>query len=792
MELRLQLRVRAFFALAAASLILATAFGVLISQPAAAAQTIPYKINFQGRLTDSSGNILTDGSYNIKFRIFNASSGGTNIWEEDRVFDASDRRITVTNGLFNVQFGDLTALSPSLFSGTFPLYLEAELPTPATATCAANGCASFTEGAMTPRQPLASSPYAFSADTLDGLDSSSFVQLSAAQQTGSINVNGNITAGGNLQAGTIDAAASGALTLGGANATSISLAKNTTLAGGLTMTLQGSNALVLGSTSASGGILFKDGTANNFAVTLTAPALAASYSLSLPTTAPTGSGQCLQTTSATQLAFGACDTVPTLQSVYTASSPATITLASAKDFAIVSPDVATDPSVVVDLQCTTCSANGGRFAVQDSGTDVFAVNPSGSIVIAPTSGQNISLNLPAASGVRVSSSAAPTVDQVAIDNTASTGVTTAGVNGLSVNYKGGAAAVEAAGIRVDYAPGATSGGTWSGLRIVANATPAASGVTSYGIKLEGPTSSGTGQDTGLYITGTGWDIGIDIRSGGLQLAAQSDPASPAAGNLRIYAKDIAGRIMPKWVGPSGVDTPFQANLGFNRVAWCNPSGGTTLTTFIACMGSAFTNVGTANNPTPTTTNLLTSTRRATYSTGTISGSLASHRQSTLQVWRGNAAGLGGFFYTIRFGTDTLVSGNRAFVGLADSVSAPTNVDPTTTTTPGKIGVAINANTGNWKLVNNVTGTAPTVLDLGASFPVTTTSLYELVLYAAPNASSVGWRVTNISTGAQTSGSLSTNIPASTTFLAPQFWITNNATASAAILDFGGWYLESDN
>ncbi|MCA9327194.1 hypothetical protein KDA14_01575, partial [Candidatus Saccharibacteria bacterium] len=183
----------------------------------------------------------------------------------------------------------------------------------------------------------------------------------------------------------------------------------------------------------------------------------------------------------------------------------------------------------------------------------------------------------------------------------------------------------------------------------------------------------------------------------------------------------------------------------------------------------------------------------TFSTGTTAGTVASNRQSVLQVWRGNAAGLGGFFYTIRFGTDTLATGNRAFIGLSSSVAAPTNIDPTTTGTGiSRIGMAINASTGNWNVVNNISGTAPTVTNLGASFPVDTTSLYELVMFSAPNGSSIGWRVTNISTGAQTSGSMTTNIPNNTTFLAPQHWITNNTTGAAAIIDFSGWYLESDN
>src|SRR4051812_14718675 len=107
MELRRRLRVRAVIALAAAAQIFAAAFGVFVLMhpaPATAVQSVPYLINFQGRLTDNSGNILSDGSYNIKFRLFDAATSGTNRWEGDRVFNGSDHRVTIQNGLFNIQF----------------------------------------------------------------------------------------------------------------------------------------------------------------------------------------------------------------------------------------------------------------------------------------------------------------------------------------------------------------------------------------------------------------------------------------------------------------------------------------------------------------------------------------------------------------------------------------------------------------------------------------------------------------------------------------------------------------
>lgn len=140
-----------------------------------AAQTVPYKINYQGRLVDATGNPRPNGLYNMRFRIHTVASGGTASWTETR---ETTNRVQVTNGIFSVQLGDVTALSPSLFIA-YPLYFEVELPTAGTATCSTASCASWTEGAMTPRALIGASPYAMNADTIDGIDGASFVQLGA-------------------------------------------------------------------------------------------------------------------------------------------------------------------------------------------------------------------------------------------------------------------------------------------------------------------------------------------------------------------------------------------------------------------------------------------------------------------------------------------------------------------------------------------------------------------------------------------------------------------------------------
>ncbi len=70
---------------------------------------IPKLINYQGMLTDDSGNPLTD-TLNITFKIYNASSGGTLRWQE------TQPNIPVINGLFNVILGSVNPIDSLTFN----------------------------------------------------------------------------------------------------------------------------------------------------------------------------------------------------------------------------------------------------------------------------------------------------------------------------------------------------------------------------------------------------------------------------------------------------------------------------------------------------------------------------------------------------------------------------------------------------------------------------------------------------------------------------------------------------
>lgn len=67
----------------------------------------------------------------------------------------------------------------------------------------------------------------------------------------------------------------------------------------------------------------------------------------------------------------------------------------------------------------------------------------------------------------------------------------------------------------------------------------------------------------------------DVHGGFSEYPAIANPSAPAANFLRWYARKISGRMMPKFVGPSGVDMVVQPALFGNRICMFSPQNGTT-------------------------------------------------------------------------------------------------------------------------------------------------------------------------------------------------------------------------
>jgi hypothetical protein len=157
-------------------------------------------------------------------------------------------------------------------------------------------------------------------------------------------------------------------------------------------------------------------------------------------------------------------------------------------------------------------------------------------------------------------------------------------------------------------------------------------------------------------------------------------------------------------------------------------------------------------------------------------------------WRGNAAGLGGFFFACRFGIAQLNSTPRLSVGLATQIISG---NPSSQSNAVCVG-ADDTDTTLQVMHNDGSGTC-TKVNLGASFPANTTNTdwYEVRFGCDPNGSVIHYSVERLNTGDYAEGTLSTNLPVNTTFLNPQAVFYTGATAAAVALDLGAMLIHSD-
>ena len=278
----------------------------------------------------------------------------------------------------------------------------------------------------------------------------------------------------------------------------------------------------------------------------------------------------------------------------------------------------------------------------------------------------------------------------------------------------------------------------------------------------------------------------------------SDPSAPASGKLTVYAKTIAGRMMLKQIGPSGLHTALQPFLARNKVGYWNPPGNAVTLPEVFGYTSP-TTVGTTTAANIATTNLFTRMRRISFISSATAGSLASFRVAVAQVTLGDGNGNGGFYKIIRFGCSdpATVSGARQFCGVSATTTAPTNVEPSTLL--NCFGVGHGAADSNLSIFYGGS-VAQTPINLGSNFPANTLSsdAYELAIYAPSNSQSIKYEVTRLNTGVVATGIIvgdgaAVSLPAFSTLLTYSWnYRTNNATALSVGLDIMSDYIETDN
>src|SRR3989338_610365 len=111
-----------------------------------------YVLPLQGRLVNSTGSVL-NGTFNLSFYLFQAASGGTELWNENMTTNTTaGNGVFVVNGLFDVLVGSNTTLA-STVNFTGPLFLEIRVGNETLET-------------LSPRMALNPAPYAFTAHRL--------------------------------------------------------------------------------------------------------------------------------------------------------------------------------------------------------------------------------------------------------------------------------------------------------------------------------------------------------------------------------------------------------------------------------------------------------------------------------------------------------------------------------------------------------------------------------------------------------------------------------------------------
>ena len=200
------------------------------------ASAAPQTISFSARLKTNSGNVVSDGSYNINFRLYSQESGGSPVWAET-YYDSNgssvgnDNRVNVVNGYLSVKLGSQTAFG-SLVDWEDSLWLTMNI----------GGTDQVVEpdwdGEMSPRIQMGAVPYAMNAGSVGGKSANQFVQLGQGVQTdtsiGTSSIFINKTGEGNLlelQSAGINSFTlnqTGSITMGSAASQSITVADSET------------------------------------------------------------------------------------------------------------------------------------------------------------------------------------------------------------------------------------------------------------------------------------------------------------------------------------------------------------------------------------------------------------------------------------------------------------------------------------------------------------------------------------------------------------------------------------
>ncbi len=238
-------------------------FYPLLSNVQIAHAEINQEIPFTGTLLDSADDAVPDGTYDMTFRLYDASTAGTCLYSAGGTCGTPTQiSVTVTNGQFSIILGGTgtNALTGVDFNSA-DVYL---------------GVLVETNAEMTPRHQMGAAAYAYNADTVDGISAASTAtanQLLALDADLDFDLGaGDISATEAVFAGSFTG--NGDVTLGNAVTDSITI----------TGAIQGTNAFILdGATDDTNEVTIALGADPGSDITLTLPTSTGTLALTTDT-----------------------------------------------------------------------------------------------------------------------------------------------------------------------------------------------------------------------------------------------------------------------------------------------------------------------------------------------------------------------------------------------------------------------------------------------------------------------------------------------------------------------------
>ena len=341
--------------------------------------------------------------------------------------------------------------------------------------------------------------------------------------------------------------------------------------------------------------------------------------------------------------------------------------------------------------------------------------------------------------------------------------------------------VSVAGINATGTPSATTylrgDGTWSTVSGSGSPGGSTTQVQYNNAGAFGGTSAVTTDGTDLIFTGN-----------------TAHPTAPGAGKsiLRFYelhganAPGMPQALTPELNFDMSID-PWVKHRSDEAVWGCvQPAAWNAVTITPSGVGAAGSATGTAAAVAWASTDERTRSMWVQYPSAATASSSAGLRANVDNVWLGNAANLGGFYWTGSFNVVTTTANQRLFVGLKDATAVIT-----ATANPSAqldiVGFWCDAGQTTIRIgSNDNAGSSSNAVDLGANFPCTTANIaYDVALWASANGTAINYHIRRLVGGNEATGTINTDLPRNTVQLGWDFWINNGGTAAASTIQFGG-------